>query len=58
MSPERSSFAPCAPPSRTPAAPRSAVAPLCCALLDGGCARRTAKNAVGTEKRLSIEQRN
>jgi hypothetical protein len=28
------------------------------ALLDRGCARRPAKNAVGTEKRLSIEQRN
>ena len=37
---------------------RYAVASLRSALLDRGCARRTSTNAVGTEKRLSIEQRN
>lgn len=39
-------------------APRSAVAPLRCALLDCHCARCSVDFAVGTEKRFLVEQRN
>ena len=37
---------------------RCAAAPLRGALLDRVCARRSASNAVGTEKRRSVEPRN
>ncbi len=52
--PDRQSFAPCSLPSRTPTAPLRGRF----AILDCGCAWRTAMIAVGTEKQLLVEQRN
>jgi len=54
--PDPKSLTPALPPSRTPSVPRSAVAG---AILDcAGARARLAIMAVGTEKRLSVEQRN